>query len=477
MSAKKRLLILIPDGTGIKNYLLSGFIKLASEKYDIILAHNFNLAMHKEINISEDNFKHITIPIYKETFQHKFIRESLCYARLKYNSKLKANPSIMVNWRRRFNNISKKIFYKGVELYGSYLSQNYQRIKKKTEYYHHNLIRSSSIEAFSKVLESEAPHLILSTHQRSLYNVPFFASAKKLKIPTISFIYSWDNMPKARIPYFSNYFFVWSEYMKQEFDQYYPEIEKKNIKITGTPQFEFYSNKGIIETKSDYFNKHGLDIERPLVCYSGDDVLTSPFDADYLRDMAESFSQMEESQRPQIILRPCPVDDGKRFESVLAQYPNICYAPADWFTDKTESHWAVKFPKQNDIKELVNLAFHADAVVNLGSTMAHDFAMFDKPAFYVNYMPQPSKQSLNSSYAKNWSVKTIYKYEHFKSMANLGPVYWINQKQDFINIPDRINKHNSLKQKDQKQWRDKIIGKEIYKQSSQLIVEELQKIT
>lgn len=470
---KKKLLIFIPDGTGIKNYLLSDFVKLASEYFDIILAHNFNTAMHEEINLSNDNFKHVEIPDYKETLKHKFIRESLCYARLIYNSKIKANPSIMVNWRRNFKNIAKRFFYNQIEKYGYYLSKNYNRIEKLTRYYHQNVIQSDSIRAYTKLLKTVEPDLIFSTHQRALHNIPLFAAAKNVGITSVSVIYSWDNMPKARIPYYSDYFFVWSDYMKNEFKDYYPDITSNRIKITGTPQFEFYLNKSLVESKPEFYLRHKLDLDRPLVCYSGDDKLTSPFDADYLRDMAESFSYIEKSQRPQIILRPCPIDDGKRFKSVLAKYPDICYAPADWFEDKTNSHWAVKFPKQNDIKSLVNLAFHADAVVNLGSTMAHDFAMFNKPAFYVNYNPEPSEESLIIAHAKKWSVKTIYKYQHFQSMKNLDAVYWITSKDDFKQIIPIISVSNHPKKEDQRKWRDKIIGNDLYKKSSQKLIEEL----
>jgi hypothetical protein len=474
---KPKLLILIPDGTGIKNYLLSDFLVIASVSFEIILAHNFNTSIHSEINISKDKFQHIHIPKYKEKLKHKFIRESLCYARLKYNSKIKSNPSIMVNWRRDFKQFTKAFFYKLVEKYGSYLSKDYKRIKKLTNYYHHNIEQSNSIIDFLSLLKSLSPDLVFSTHQRALYNIPLFAAARKLEIPSVSVIYSWDNMPKARIPYYSNFFFAWSKYMKNEFGDYYPDIDSNNVIITGTPQFEFYLENTLIESKSDFFSKHKLDPTKPLICYSGDDKLTSPFDADYLRDMALAFSKIEKQFRPQIILRPSPVDDGKRFESVLNQYPDICYAPADWFEDKDDKNWMVKFPKQNDIKALINLAYHADAVVNLGSTMAHDFAMFEKPAFYVNYMPNPSIASLEMPYAKNWSVKTIYQYEHFKSMEGLEPVYWINNEKEFEIIPKLITQKKPRKLRDQKIWRDKIIGKNLYKNASQKLVEELVKLT
>lgn len=477
MSNRKKLLIFIPDGTGIKNYLLSDFIKQASNNFEIILAHNFSNNMHDEINLAKNKFQHAKIPDYKETLKYKFIRESLCYARLRFNSKIKANPSIMVNWRRSFKQFSKGFFYKLVEKYGTYLSKNYKRIEKITDYYHNSVQQSVSINPFSDLIKKEKPDLIFSTHQRALHNIPLFAAAKKLDITSISVIYSWDNMPKARIPYYSDYFFAWSEYMKTEFDDYYPDIAGKRIKITGTPQFEFYEQQQLIESKADFFSKYNLDPDKPLVCYSGDDKLTSPFDADYLRDMAICFSEIKEENRPQIILRPSPVDNAKRFEAVLQMFPEIRFAPADWYEDDSKENWTLKFPKQNDIKSLVNLAYHADAVVNLGSTMAHDFAMYDKPAFYVNYSPKPSLESLALPHAKKWSVNTIYEYQHFQSMKNLDAVYWINSKDDFKQIIPIISVSNHPKKEDQRKWRDKIIGTDLYKKSSQNLVEELLHLT
>jgi len=473
MPPKKKLLILIPDGVGIKNYLLSDFIRYCCEAFEVTLAHNFNEAIHQEINIPEANYKSVNIPAYSEPLKHKFLRESICFARLQYNSKLKANPSIMVNWRRNYKHFLKNIFYKCAEVYGNYLSKSYSRIKNKTSHYHRNIKYSSSIRDFKHLLKKVSPDVVMTTHQRALHNIPLFAAANALNINSVSVIYSWDNMPKARIPYFSDYFFVWSDYMKKEFDAYYPEIEDEKIIITGTPQFEFYLDQTLIMPKDEFFLLHQLDQNKALICYSGDDKLTSPFDADYLRDMALAFSEIEERIRPQIILRPSPADDGDRFQAVLKEFPEIRYAPADWYTDETEGHWTAKFPTKKDIKALVNLAYHADAVVNLGSTMAHDFGMFDKPAFYVNYRPEPSEASLEIPYAKNWNVKTIYNYEHFKSMQGLDPVYWISCKEDFTKITDVVLNGAMSKAKDQNEWRNRIIGKDLYKHSSQRMVEEL----
>jgi len=474
---KKKLLIFIPDGVGIKNYLLSDFIKFAAEGFEIVLAHNFHGSINDEINLESGRFIHINVPEYNESLKYKFLRESLCFARLNYNSKIKSNPSILVNWRRKFKNYPKRFFFKLVEKFGWYLSKDYNRIQRFTKYYHESLSNSTDINEYINLVKNLNPYIILTTHQRALHNIPLFAAAKKFNITTVSVIYSWDNMPKARIPFYSDYFFVWSEFMKKEFDQYYPEIDSNRIKITGTPQFEFYLKDTLLETKSDFFKKYNLDINKPVICYSGDDKLTSPYDPEFLRDLATENSKIENKIRPQIILRPSPADDGQRYNWVLKDFSDITFAPPVWQEHSDDDDWAVKFPKREDIKTLVNLVFHTDAVVNLGSTMAHDFAMFQKPAFYVNYKPVPSAQSPKDNHTKNWSVKTIYQYEHFKSMQGLNPVYWINKKEDFKNILKIIQTKTHSNREDQLLWRHKIIGEQHFKNSSRLLVDELVNLT
>ena len=475
-TGKRKLLILIPDGTGIKNYLLSSFITKAVQEFDVILAHNFDDEIEKEIAVSADQYLRVRIPEYNEPFLLKFYREAITYARLLYNSRIRKNPTILINWRRSFKQITKKTFYQLVKTYGKYLANDYKRIQNTNQLYHDKVMNSHSIKEYVKLIQDYQPDVVVTTHQRSVLNVPLFAAAKKLNKTSVSFIYSWDNMPKARIPYFSDYFYVWSDYMKSEFDDYYPEIDDDRIKITGTPQFEFYLDETLLKTKADFCLQYNLDENRPIVCFSGDDRLTSPFDPFYLRDMAQVFSEVDKKNRPQIMLRPSPADDGSRFQWVLEEYSNIIYAPADWFESNSSKHWSVKFPKKNDIKNLVNVTYHADAVVNVGSTMAHDFAMFKKPAFYLNYMPEVEISTLEHINAKNWSIKTIYKYEHFRSMDGLKPVYWINARNDFKNIPLKIVKYDEKEQADQKKWRDKIIGEMLYKQASTNLVNELSKL-
>ena len=96
--------------------------------------------------------------------------------------------------------------------------------------------------------------------------------------------------------------------------------------------------------------------------------------------------------------------------------------------------------------------------------MAHDFAMFSKPAIYFNYNPVISKE---------WNIETIYKFQHFKSMNNLSPVYWLNSKNDTVNVLNEVlNSSKNTKQIiDGQKWLDVISNHR--KTASQNIVNHL----
>lgn len=80
--------------------------------------------------------------------------------------------------------------------------------------------------------------------------------------------------------------------------------------------------------------------------------------------------------------------------------------------------------------------------------MAHDFAMFNKPCLYLNY---------DTVKDENWSVKTIYKYQHFRSMKNLDAVGWLSSKKDIKVELEKALFQAEIIGKDKEKWLEKIV--------------------
>ena len=440
----KKVCIVIPDGTGIRNYLFSNLInELNTLNAEVCILHSISEnAINEIVKVQKVKFKTYQLPSFKEKYYQKFLRETICYARLVYNKKLVKNETILTNGKPSKRNFKKKLFYKFVEVYGSIVSKNYKNILNFENKYEASLEKDN--KAYIELLKQINPDVIFSTHQRAMDAIPIVNAAKQLNIKTIGAIFSWDNVPKARLTVRTDEYIVWSKYMKQELNLYYPEIKNSNITITGTPQFEFYYNKNLLKSKEAFFKKYNLETSKKTLCFSGDDTRTSPFDPNYLEDLASVIKK--DKLNIQIVLRRAPVDVSGRFGKVISKYPSIIKEISPlWNFDRNDTkNWQIIYPTYEDVKLLVNTVYYCDAVINVGSTMAHDFTMFGKPAIYINY---------NSVNSPTWDIQTIYKFQHFRSMGSLKPVHWLNSKNEISNV---LNAIFDIEIVDNNKWLDKI---------------------
>ncbi|NRB59405.1 MAG: hypothetical protein HRU50_05600 [Winogradskyella sp.] len=433
---KKKIIFVVPDGTGIRNYLFSELISyLLKSNTELLIYHVLSKDAITEVE-QLHNIKLTTkqLPKYSETLQQKFLRESICYARLLFYVKLEDNPTLLATWKKTHTG-KKKWFYKLVEFYGIIKHKSYSKILKLEEKYQKSI--ETSIVNELEFLKQYKPDAIFCTHQRAINAVPVFKAAEVLGIKTIGAIYSWDNLPKARLAIKTSKYLVWSEHMKNEFKKYYPEISQDNVIITGTPQFSLYENANILE-RVTFFKHNNLDTNRFTICFSGDDVRTSPNDPNYLEHLAQSINSSDYKDKVQIVFRRSPVDVSGRYDEIVNKYEHLII-PIEPVWSNTKKQWTQIYPIYDDVNLLANICKHCDLVINLGSTMAHDFTYFNNASAYLNYDVKP---------AENWSVKTIYKYQHFRSMPHKDVVYWINSKEDFIPLIEKVMQDNSSKGKE-----------------------------
>ncbi|WP_396187066.1 hypothetical protein [Flavobacterium sp.] len=453
-----KILLLFPDGIGIRNYLYSDVF--IDDEAELVLFHNFDAETISALNECTRLSQAITIPEYRESLKEKFLRELICLARLNYNKRKVNNPSLLANWNWTQKTLFKKIFYKIIEIIAPFIKE-YTMILKLEKSYQKAIRENSFYNEVRVILKQVQPTTVFCSHQRALKAATIFAVAKDLSIPTTTVIFSWDNLPKARMALRADRYLVWSDFMKKEMEMFYPEIPSKSIYVTGTPQFEFYNDERNIIDKELFFKKYNLDPAKKIICFSGDDEHTSPDDPSYLKDISQEFINANLQQHYQILLRRCPVDCSGRFDAIVKEYKELIKeAPPLWVSNSSKD-WSVVCPSVDDVKLLVSTAFYADVVINVGSTMAFDFAMFNKPCIFINY-DQENKT------VKDWSVKTIYQFQHFKSMPNKEAVIWLNNKAEIV---EKLTKQNDQITSMQL-WKKIVIGD--YNEASKRIRRTLQ---
>jgi hypothetical protein len=413
-----KLALLVPDGVGVRNFMLTPFLEHIRREGEVLVWHA--LPSTEDLGMGgAPGARFDPLPPYRESAVALLLRQAKSWAQLFAHYEHGTTDAVMHFRRPRHAFLRSRLLALCSERLGRSFATPAGAVR--LDALHQNAVgRSSQLEPFSRWLARERPDLLFCTHQRASRAVPAMLAARRLGIPTATFIFSWDNLPKDRIAVCAEHYLVWSEAMAQELLRFYPEVSPANVHTSGTPQFDLHFEPRLLETRETFLSRLKLDPERPVICFSGDDEATSPHDPLYLRDVAQSLRELPASLRPQLLFRRCPTDTGGRAATLLRDYPEIAVAPPAW--RPATGDWTQVLPTREDPALLANVTAHCDVVVNLGSTMALDFALRDKPAAFLCYQPAGSH--------RDYSVERIYRLPHFRSVHRLEPVHWVRSKSE-----------------------------------------------
>jgi len=442
-----KFLVLVPDGVAIRNFFCSRFVDLLLSEGEVLVWHALpepSVAPHRQR--WGDSVRWEILPGFREGLPERVLRQAKMYAQLYWNYDRDDSDAVLKFLRPSGRLVNRALTFSarnlgricGSERGVVWLDRRHARATVGADYF----------GTFETFLEHEQPDIVFCTHQRISRAVPAMLAARSLGIPTATFIYSWDNLPKGRMAVHADYFLVWSEFMKEELLRYHPEVTAERVHVVGTPQFEHYFDTELLKPRDEFIRSLGLDPSRPVVCFSGDDTATSPHDPLYLADLARALRKLPERERPQILFRRCPVDTSNRYQSVLEEFPEITISDPLWLSQQN-GDWTQAIPTREDIALLANVVNHCDLVINVGSTMAMDFAVFDKPGIYLAY-DHPSANG-------GWSVKDTYRLPHLRPVHELQPVYWAYSATELGTLIDHALSHAEEKGEARRAWLEKQI--------------------
>ena len=335
-----------------------------------------------------------------------------------------------------------------------------QRLRKKLKTSERN---TSFYKHCKAILEKERPNLVFCTNQRPVNAIAPLTAAQDLGIPTATFIFSWDNLPKATMVVETDHYFVWSKYMKAELQKYYQHINPEQVLVTGSPQFEPHFDLSLRKNRQDFFVEHGLDLSKKYICFSGDDKTTCPDDPQYLDDIAHAVEQLNaRGSNIGIIFRRCPVDVSNRYDAVLEKHKDLI-VPIAPLWKKAGANWNTILPTKEDLALQINTIFHTEAVINLASSMVFDYVIFEKPCLYLNY-------NVENKTDISWTPQKVYNFVHFRSMPSKKAVFWLNSKEEIAEKLELALSATPEDLEETKQWFQKI-NKHLPEEASQRIWE------
>lgn len=459
--------IVISDGVGYRNFVYSNFLSEVLSKFDSVKIYSY-LPANAFVNINQ-NIEIIELDLLNESRLIWFFRKMKEVTHLSKN-KLK-NFGIFDNYT--LNKISsyslRALVVRFIFLWASLFKSEWW-IKFWTQCQMFSLSFAPVTKKYIDILKKDKPDVLFFTHQRPPFIAPMIWAASTCKIPSVAFIFSWDNIPsKNRMAGDFDYFLVWSKLMKSELMEFYNRVVNSQIFIVGTPQFEPYVLESFKIDKSDFFQGYAFDGIKKIICYSCGDISTSPNDEFYIETIAQAILEDAIKESVYFVVRSSPAETPARYVQLEKKYSWICWNHPKWICSR-ESHsepWTQRIPLKEDVFDLRSLLEYTDVNINMCSTMSLDFMQFDKPV--INAVFGNGQNGL-------YDDQRFLKYAHYKRVVDSGAVTIAKTSEELVDAINDALRFPNKQQAQRKALLELQLGKPLA-EVSQTIADTLWKIS
>lgn len=445
----KKLGLVITDGVGFRNFVLSDFLTEAERQFEEVVILSCLPASVYEGFLQKT--KVVELAVFQEKFQTWFFRKAKEVAHLQLHKKNNFGITDNLNTNKSKSKTPRgyatRLIFKGTSLFHSESNiQFYNTLQQ------HSFKNNPIVKEYKTLFEKEKLDMLFFTHQRPPFIAPLVYQAEQLKIKTASFIFSWDNLAsKGRMAANFDYYLVWSDLMKEELLYFYKKVESENIAVVGTPQFEPYVLDRYKTTETEFHNRFSLDSSKKIICFSCGDISTSKNDELYITTIAEAI-QENKIQEVNLLIRTSPAEDPIRFESFVKKFPFIKWNYPKWNLARKghQEEWSQRIPSKEDVTDLRSILEYSDLNINMLSTMSLDFMQFDKPV--INTVFGNNKNGL-------YNDQRFLQYPHIKNVVNSKATRIVKNKQELIDAIDVYLKDQGADAENRKQLIQMQIGK------------------
>lgn len=458
----KNLGVVITDGVGFRNFILSDFIAEAKNNFDAVVIYSCIPAnTFEKYNL---NCKIVELDQYKEKFITWFFRKAKEVAHLQLHRK--NNFGIQDNFNSNKTKVKNTRGYATRFIYQmTALLHSESWILRFNKLQQFSFRNNSVGKSFNNQLKEDKIGILFFTHQRPPFIAPLLLQAEKLKIKTVAFIFSWDNLAsKGRMAGNFNHYLVWSNLMQSDLLHFYQSVKLHQIDVVGTPQFEPYVLERYKTSKDHFYSTYNLDSTLPVILFTCNDS-SSKNDPFYLELLADYIASNR--IKANLIVRTSPADEPSRFLYMQEKYPFIQWNFPDWKLTR-ENHaepWTQRVPEFNDIVNLKSVLQFSDVIINVLSTIILDGFLFNKPSICPVFGNE--KKGFDSA------IKFL-DYPHLKQVVDSNSVVIVKNESEFLESVNLVLKNPNALLIEQKKFVELEIGKPLLGTSKRIVTTLLQ---
>lgn len=224
---------------------------------------------------------------------------------------------------------------------------------------------------FGKIQEYSPAVVIVSPLVKSgLLELESLRAARKLQIPSIYALSSWDNLTsRGIIQYVPDAVFVWNTSLLEEAVLLHG-IPKERIWITGAPTFDFWFGLHPRKTREEFCYEVGLNPTKPYVVYLASSKSIIKNETLLVSEISKCVLQVKSDPEFQILVRPHPLN--AKFWEEFDSDEIVVWPRSGQWPDTAESQ-----------QDYYHTLYYSAAVAGLNTSAFLDAAVLDKPCIVI----------------------------------------------------------------------------------------------
>lgn len=408
MNSRPHILLVIARGEAVRNFIYSDTLPALAQNARVSL---LSLVEHGEVIERARPYVEQVVPLraYRENPLTSFYRETLHMAHFRWlrsenvksywgrkNAKVRGKPYEMLKlaWLRA---LSVPLANRPALKYGTRLEQWLSwKLRPKTE--------------FEDLYARLRPDLVFnSSHVHGPEADLPLRVAHGLGIRTAAFIFSWDNLTsrsRVMVPY--DNFLVWTEVLKRQFLDFYPEVVPRRVTVTGTPQLDYHFKPEYWLSREELARRVGLDPARPFILYTTGRDVDFPDEHKIVAEVIRFIKTLE--PRPQLLVRTYIKGNSPAMLALadaMKDDQDVVFPTILW-----DKQWIL--PLYDDLALYTSLLRHTVLGINPASTVTLELFMTGKPVINLAFEPPGSNLPYWSRFARHID------YEHYRPVAASG---------------------------------------------------------
>ena len=229
------------------------------------------------------------------------------------------------------------------------------------------------------IFKQYKPSMMFATNPTAMLEHDFLKYAKKVGIPTVGMIHSWDDLTtEGRIVVPLDRYFVWNQVMKEELIKLHGASENQ-ISVTGIPQFDPYADSISARDKEHFLLEENLSPNKRTVLFATSAGGDTPEEPEILERLVNALNKTH-PEDIQFLVRIHRLDDVGRYATITA--PNVKFqVPGARIAHLDDQ----RLMEQSDLLRLRDTLAYTDVLVNTASTISIDAAALDKPVVNIKF--------------------------------------------------------------------------------------------